>query len=624
MLLQKYQPEEVDLASREGWHPYPKSEERRQWEALPESVRKAYVTEGERTLNQHWPILLASRYLDFARTGNRTNYEKDYFGRRAMLSSLVIAECVEHLGRFLDEIVNGIWLICEESSWCVPAHIDTQKSGVGLPDNAEPMVDLFAAETAALIAWTSYLLSSDLNAVSPLVLPRMRREAETRVLRPCMERNDFWWMGFGSREVNNWNPYVNSNWLATLLLIETDEDRRLGGVMKIMRSLDRFIDHYPSDGGCDEGPGYWDCAAGTLFDCLELLLSATNGQINVYNQPLIKDIGRYIYRVQIDGLYFVNFADASVVNVPPPYVVFKYGQRIGDVHMSGLGAWLAVQQDLLHRSMNADLGRILPALFDLANLFSTEPRLPLPRDIWLDQIQIMVARDREGSSQGFFVAAKGGHNAESHNHNDVGNAIVYVDGKPVIVDAGVGTYSRKTFSQERYEIWTMQSGYHNLPTIGGVMQTHGKEFAAKDVSYTSDAESAQLTVDIAKAYPAEAKVNSWRRNITLRRGRYVQVTDAYDMVEPPQEITLNLLTPCEVNLETPGRISLAQVPLPSGRCSGAALLDYNADKLTVTVERMSMSDMELRESWGDHLTRLVLHAEKPLRQDSWTIRIRSY
>ena len=40
-----------------------------------------------------------------------------------------------------------------------------------------------------------------------------------------------------------------------------------------------------------------------------------------------------------------------------------------------------------------------------------------------------------------FVAAKGGFNNESHNHNDVGTFSLYVNTIPVIIDAGVGTVS---------------------------------------------------------------------------------------------------------------------------------------------------------------------------------------
>ena len=77
----------------------------------------------------------------------------------------------------------------------------------------------------------------------------------------------------------------------------------------------------------------------------------------------------------------------------------------------------------------------------------------------------MAARSKDGSAEGLYLAAQGGHNAESHNHNDVGNFIVYADGQPAIIDVGVETYTAKTFSSQRYEIWTMQSAYHNLPSI---------------------------------------------------------------------------------------------------------------------------------------------------------------
>lgn len=89
-------------------------------------------------------------------------------------------------------------------------------------------------------------------------------------------------------------------------------------------------------------------------------------------------------------------------------------------------------------------------------------------------------------SEGLYLAAKGGHNAESHNHNDVGNFIVYADGYPAISDVGVETYTAKTFSAQRYDIWTMQSAFHNLPIINGFMQKNGGNFKAAAVNYEAD------------------------------------------------------------------------------------------------------------------------------------------
>jgi hypothetical protein len=628
MLHQKYPSATLNLIPRSEWHPYPTIHEREAWQALPATVREAHLAFGEDALKEDWPLLLAVRYLDFARDGNRSRYQDPYFRRRGMLADLVIAECLEGEGRFLDAIVDGIWLICEESSWCVPAHIRAQQAGVGLPDTTEPIVDLFAAETSAQMAWIDYLLGDRLDAVSPLVRPRLQREVETRILAPLLARDDLSWMGFDGHRVNNWNPWINSNWLASALLIGTDESRRRESVAKSMRCVDNFIDHYPQDGGCDEGPGYWGRAGASLLDCLELLYSATGGQVDVYGEPLIQDIGRFIYRVHIAGDYFVNFADASAIVMPPPYVVFRYGQRIGDEDLMALGAWAAARQDVLCRQGPArraggrvSLGRLLPTLFNLSELTAAEPEPPMPRDVWLDRIQVVVARDRGGSSAGLYLAAKGGHNAESHNHNDVGHLIVYVDGRPVIVDAGVETYTRKTFSPQRYEIWTMQSAYHSLPTIDGVMQAPGIEFTAQDVHYASDDASAWLSFDIAGAYPPQAHLNRWQRTITLRRGEEVQVVDEYDLAAPVGELTLSLLTPCRVDLETPGLIALAETPILDERSSGAAQIVYDP-RFSVSVEEIAIEDERLGQVWGSRLARILFRMQDPPQQDTWMLHVR--
>src|SRR2546430_13970641 len=108
-----------------------------------------------------------------------------------------------------------------------------------------------------------------------------------------------------------------------------------------------------------------------------------------------------------------------------------------------------------------------------------------------------AARSTPDSGARLYLSAWAGHNAQSHNHNDVGNFIVYGDGTPVLIGVGVETYSAKTFSAQRYEIWTMQSAYHNLPTINGIMQGAGREFQAKDVSFGETANRVTFSADIA-------------------------------------------------------------------------------------------------------------------------------
>jgi hypothetical protein len=605
-----------------AWRPYPKAGDAAGWEKVPAAVRAAHVRRAEKHLGAAWIVPRASMFLDFVRDGNRSRFEAVSFGRRQRLADLVLAESIEGRGRFLDDVLDGVWTICEESFWGVPAHVGAQRRGPGLPDVTEPVVDLFAAETGMLLAWTDYLLGERLDGVSPLVRERIRLEIGRRILTPCLERDDFWWMGFTGREVNNWNPWIVSNWLAAVLLTEPDRDRAGRGVHKALRCLDKFLDVYPPDGGCDEGPGYWDRAGGSLFDALELLHGASGGRIDVFDRPLIREIGRYIGRVHIAGPYAVNFADAAAKPGGSASLIHRYGRRIGDPGMAAFGAWLARRQGLGDGPVGASfgaLGRALPALFGLDELLQAEAREPLLRDSWFPGLQVMTARSAAGSTAGLYLAAKGGHNAESHNHNDVGNFIVFDGGQPVLIDVGVETYTAKTFSGRRYEIWTMQSAFHNLPTVGSVMQREGRAFAARDVRYAADARRAVLSLDIATAYPPEAKIRSWVRRLTLERGKRVVVEDRYELEDAGLPVELSLMSWRQPEAAGTGRIRLAH---PEGDTAGRpVMLIYDGRQFEAAFETIELADARLRGSWGERIYRILLKGKAPARAGSYTVRI---
>ncbi len=233
--------------------------------------------------------------------------------------------------------------------------------------------------------------------------------------------------------------------------------------------------------------------------------------------PLVREIGRYIYRAHI------HETGSPISPTPPrgctfpPIWYFATGGASATPTCRSSARGPRSSKAATRPEPTAS-GRQLAALFNLPALRQAPARQPLVRDVWLPGIQVMAARRKEGSPEGFYLAAHGGHNAESHNHNDVGNFIVYCDGQPVIIDVGVETYTAKTFSSRRYEIWTMQSAYHNLPTVNGVMQGAGYEFAARDVAYRADDSSAQLSFDIAGAYPPEAGLQTWKRTLRPRSG----------------------------------------------------------------------------------------------------------
>ncbi|PYP23248.1 MAG: hypothetical protein DMD55_17800 [Gemmatimonadetes bacterium] len=594
------------------WHPYPTIQDRAEWQGVPQEIRAGFIREAQQYLGTTWERIPATVTLQYIRSGNRSNYDALNTRQREKLATLVFAEVFENQGRFLDEIADGIWAICEQTYWGSTAHLGMQRAGTGLPDVTEPIVDLFAAETGALLAWTDYLLGDRLDEVSPLIRKRMRAEVDRRVLTPALQRDDFWWMGFGERKnINNWNPWINSNWLAAVLLLEADPPRRTGSVYKIMRSLDNFINIYPDDGASDEGPGYWGRAGASLFDN-QLLRSATNGTIDIYRAPLVRSMGQYIYRVYINDQYFIPMGDASAKLTPDAELVYQYGKRIGDPVMQGFGALLA-QRRGPYRPGSSSPGRILPALFVAREIATAQAAEPLLGSVWLADLQLMAARSTPNSDVGLYVAAWGGHNAQSHNHNDVGNFIVYGDGKPVLIDLGVETYSAKTFSSQRYEIWTMQSAYHNLPTINGVLQAAGREFQAKNLSFNETANRVTFSADIASAYPAAAAVQRWQRRVTLdRKAPALELEDKYELKQWKEPVRLNLMTPLSVDTSKPGAVHLG----------GRYVLTFDAHELHAAAEAIPITDEHLRSVWGDRVERLVLTTQGTALRGSYRVMLR--
>ena len=601
------------LPARDRFRPYPTAADRAAWESLPDDARRTLLASGEAALKTPWDLLPATVFLEFKRTGNRSHFDGARDRRRKKLQQLAVAECVEGKGRFVDEIVNGIWLTCEESFWGSNAHLGSQTSSAGLPDVAQPVVELFGAETAALLAWTGYLLGPQLAAVSPLIPERIRLEADHRLLTPALT-HDFGWMGMKGSAPNNWDPWICSNWLTSVLLLESDARRRQAAVSRILRCLDNFLNHYADDGGCDEGPGYWSRAGASLFDCLELLRASTGGALDAFHLPLVHQIGLYICRAHIYNELYTNFADAPARVYPDGDLVYRFGARVGDQTMMSHGAFAAFYRDPAGIPGDS-LGRQLPALFHLAELRKAPRAQALLRDSWLPGIQVMAARVEENSPRGLYLAAQGGHNAESHNHNDVGNFLVYANGRPAIIDVGVETYSAKTFSSHRYDIWTMQSAYHNCPTVDGVMQAAGREFAASDVSYHADDSAAEVRLNIATAYPKEAHIESWKRALRLDREKnQVTLVDDYALAKTAKVITLTLMTPCAVTKDGEGKLSLA-----AG--SDTVRIDYDARVFTPVIEEIQLEDHKLRSEWGERLFRILLRAENPPPRATWTTRV---
>jgi hypothetical protein len=294
-------------------------------------------------------------------------------------------------------------------------------------------------------------------------------------------------------------------------------------------------------------------------------------------------------------------------------MLFRFGRSTGDTTMMAFGSWILhsyppdkTSYEQFHR---------MRALYDLlaqnaiAQFPAREPKIP---EAWFPDVQLMAAR----SANGLFIASHGGSNGESHNHNDVGDFIVYADGYPVIIDVGSGTYTARTFSAQRYSLWFNTSAYHNLPLINGIQQQEGAAFAASAVQYQLPKQGPRLSMDIAKAWPATAGVQSWLRTIQLNKKGDISITDQYSLTAPAKSLSQTFMTVTETDITKPGTIVFA---LPSGRKIN---LQYDAAAWTVAKEKMELTtpeDQGFKQSWDNRdIYRILLTAKSPAAKGVFT------
>lgn len=549
---------------------------------IPKEKGERMVKYAEGLLEKEIPMLLASVYREYVTNGNRSHYQDPYFLRRDMAVAFAVAEAYENKGRFTEKLMDVVWAIMEESTWIIPAHrycapyVPSESLGGVFGDNALHGIDLFSAATAGTLAGVYLLCKDKLDAIDPIICEKMAYMLNERAIKNFLQI-EVWWGGASGERVNNWNPWIVSNILFTTAVMSRDDGIRERVVTKSMRHLDNFLNCYAPDGGCDEGPAYWGAAGASLFDCLELIEDMSGGKITIYDSELVRNIGDYIYKVNITGNRFVNFADCAPKTDPNTGMLIRFGEKTKSPFLVSFGKKQARYGDYFFSQSH-----MYRSLKWLNTPYVIEENCPMPTYTELPNLGVMTARESSDSEVGMFVAAKAGSNGEMHNHNDCGNFMVYYNGNPVIIDAGVGEYTKQTFSPDRYKLWFMQSGYHNLPSFGGVDQHDGGRYKAASVEF--DEEKRSIKSELKGAYPNEAGIESYTRRVSF--DGTVTVEESVALSEA-KEIDFHLML-----ARAPELVDDGVIALPEGRT-----LTYDKS-LSVELEEFDPVGMNTRRSWG--------------------------
>ncbi len=563
MHIRSYSDEELaeHLCTLDEWKPFPKAVDRSAWQDLLSSGWRKHqadeITARCRAVESDpWPYLSARRYMDFKRNGNRDQFEKPYFERRSRLMHFALAEASVYTGEFLDALIDGIWAICEETTWCLPAHAYPHNLNVPLdvlPRQDRHIVDLFASQTAYCLAMVSYLLGDALDAVSPRIRERMHRCIRERVVDPVIDTDDFHWLAF----TFNWNPWCSGNTLGAAMFVLEDHDRLVQLVQVVLESSRKFYADQLADGGCSEGPGYWGVSPGMYLVLFDLLHTRSGGYINLFEEELVQKMGHYIRKVHLDERAFATFADCPHDLRFPTGAVYRYGGYIQDEAMQDLALYAAnnwhygdednARLDVPAREAFAS--GVFHNWFWLPNDLRVDKK-PKPLCQVLPDLQVWHMREQEEPLRGLVLACKGGHNGEFHNHNDVGHFIALADGHRFILDVGTGTYTQKNFSATAFDIWYKRGQGHNAPVVNGFEQVSGGDRRAKLVHSNETGAISSVCLDLTAIYPAEAGLELLERCFELDRNKAeIRISDRIVMREQEsQTLRVDIHLLCADNL----------------------------------------------------------------------------
>lgn len=561
--------------------------------ALPEKIKKELEARAEEDSKTGFPYLPLSLYKDFARTGNRERFQTPYFQKRRMLSELTIREAAIGDGKYIDAIEDGIWAILSEPVWTIPAHNSYIRDAVQpeVPLTERPILDLFQCETGEVLAVAISILKDKLN---PILIKDAEHAIRTRILEPYMT-DHFWWMG-NDGDMNNWSPWCTQNVLLSLLTLDLSEKEKRKVLKTAISTLDLYISSYPDDGGCDEGASYYHAAALALWGALHVISLATGNDLaDVFGNDKIKAMAEYVEKVHVADDIYLNFADCSQKAGRLGAREYLFAKAVGSDAMMHHAASDYAKYSWREEDNNYNLFYMYLALTNHDEIMDESKKehiIEKPSFTSFPGLGLGIYREK-----GITFAIKGGNNGESHNHNDVGSFILYKGSTPCLIDIGVETYTKTTFSKDRYTLLPMRSSYHNLVNFPPLEEHDGKEFCGKTLILDEN----KASFDITAAFEKNRGLDKYIR------------TAFFDRKNMKIEITEDFIA------ENPAVLSLISVEKPIQESNTLKWSGFHADfskDITARTEEMEIKDARLRRAWPEKLYRTLITLPEAL---TWVI-----
>jgi len=511
-------------------------------EALKRSeVFRRYMDEiisaADEAVEKCVPALKMTEYSMFCENGNRRVFEKPYFERRNNCNAIMEAYWLTGNEKYLKPLVDYINYICDEFTWCLPAHCDIINMATG---ELVEHVDLFQAETARLFGEIKMCVGSKLPIYT---LNRMEYEVRRRIFASFEKGKEYHWESCKM----NWATVCGAGCTVAALSFGTDEEKEKY-TARFRGCLDSYLEGINDDGCCQEGMSYWSYGFVHFIILALCIKNYSNGKIDYFSIGKTRSIALFMQKIRMCESKVVSISDGSE----------KFGFKVGQVSfLKKLYPELELP-DLKYGHLRGNVNSVFELLWFDENYEGSALKEGMS---YFDQTQWYI--NRKGH---YSFAAKGGYNDEPHNHNDIGSFMITSGEDTLISDLGCGEYVKETFLEEtRYGFVQNCSRGHSVPVVNGKYQKPGANYRAQNVKASDNT----FELEIAGAYE-EGIINSIKRSFTLTESSVI-LKDVFEYSPQTESVKERFISKIKPELSAEGvRI-------------GKALIRYDSSEYEVSI-----------------------------------------
>ncbi|WP_372755083.1 hypothetical protein [Labilibaculum sp.] len=502
-----------------AFQPSPSYHNRLYWNKIASSESgKQYLKNALSIINRVPEVPISDEiYRRANREGNRGIYKPRYYRSMDRLEKFILGECIENEGRFIPQIEVYIDSIMAMKSWMHPNHDDKENTVL---EGKRVSIDLGARKFGLVLALADALLEDKLpESLREEMAAQIKHRISDSYLRSCrgedIIKSNTW-----IRSTSNWNSVCTSGTLFSTIVASPKSDERVAAIGCALNSMVYYLSGFGEDGYCSEGTGYWNYGFGHYLYLAEILFDYTDGKINLFefnNPEKLKNVANFPQNFQIHEGMYAPFADGvtrlksgsdnfAYLMAAKYYGAKKPAEFIPDESVQRIVGWTGLENYVTN---NGDESL-------------------LPEYTYFDDFGIVISRGQQQTP--FSIAIKAGHNAENHNHSDVGTYVLVLDEDYISGDIGAPSYTAGAFSKTNP---ARSSWGHPVPRINNTLQSNGLEFRGEilETSFSNNVDS--LVMDIKPAYEIPALEKLERSMVNSKTGKgCITVIDQFEASEP--------------------------------------------------------------------------------------------